>query len=85
MPLSPEQRRLRASAAAYAQWSQEPDPSARTAKARNAFLDRFEREVDPDGTLPSDVRARMAEQARKSYFTKLALASSRAQTARKGP
>jgi hypothetical protein len=81
--LSPEQRRLRASAAAYAQWSREPDPSARTAAARGAFLYRFEREVDPDGTLPTDVRARMAEQARKSYFTKLALASSRARSAKK--
>lgn len=83
MALSAEQRRLRASAAAYAQWSREPDPTARTARARSAFLDRFEREVDPDGTLPTDVRARMAEQARKSYFAKLALASSRARAARK--
>jgi hypothetical protein len=76
LSLTPEQKRLRASAAAYAQWSKEPDPTARTERARSAFLARFERQVDPDGTLPPDVRARMAEQARRSHFKKLALASS---------
>jgi hypothetical protein len=82
--MTPEQRRLRAQAAAYAQWSKEPDPAARTAPGRAAFLERFEREVDPDGTLDPAVRARMAGQARRSYFKRLALASSRARSARKG-
>lgn len=53
---SPKERRLRAQLGAYSQWAKEPDRSARTAKARQAFRDRFEREVDPDGTLPTQVR-----------------------------
>jgi hypothetical protein len=49
-----------------------------TASARSAFLARFEREVDPEGLLPRVERARRADAARRMYFTKLALASSRA-------
>ncbi|MGW0759453.1 hypothetical protein ACWD1Y_23770 [Streptomyces sp. NPDC002814] len=45
-------------------------------------MDRFEREVDPDGTLAPEERARRAEHARRSYFLRLALASSRARAAR---
>jgi hypothetical protein len=54
-----------------------------TAPARAAFLDRFEREVDPDGLLPAAERARRAEHARKAYFTRLALKSAKARAARK--
>jgi len=54
------------------------DPSARTQPARRALLDRFEREVDPDGALPPDERARRAAHARKPYFTRLALRSAQA-------
>jgi hypothetical protein len=79
MSLTPQQRRTRASAAAYAQWSKELDPTARTARARGAFLARFEAEVPASVTDPA-TRARMAEQARRSYFKKLALASSRARS-----
>jgi hypothetical protein len=52
-------------------------------RARQAFLDRFEREVDPDGTLPPAERARRAEHARKAYFAKLALKSAQARRRRK--
>lgn len=81
-PLTPEQRKLRASIAAYAMWSREADPAARTAGARKAFLDRFEREVDPNGELEPAERARQAEQARKSHFRALALRSARVRAAR---
>jgi hypothetical protein len=83
LSLTPEQRRLRASIAAHVQWSREPDPSVRTATARRAFMDRFDREVDPDGTLDPAERARRAEHARKAYFAQLALKSSKARAARK--
>ncbi len=46
-----------------------------TAAARKAFLCRFEREVDPDGTLPPEERERRAQAARSAYFAKLALKS----------
>ncbi len=45
---------------------------------RKAFLDGFERQVDPEGVLPIAERQRRAEHARKAYFTRLALKSSRA-------
>ena len=76
--LTPEQRAMRASIAAHVQWAKESDPPARTERARRAFLERFEREADPDGTLDPAERARRAEHLRRAYFTRLALASSRA-------
>jgi hypothetical protein len=53
-----------------------------TAAGTAAFLAKFERQVDPDGTLPPAERARRAEHARKAHMTGLALASSRARDAR---
>lgn len=73
--LTPEERTLRSRAAAHVSWAQTTDRSARTAAARKALLDRFEREVDPDGTLDPAERARRAEHARKAYFIALALRS----------
>lgn len=59
------------------------DPRATTARAREAFLDRFEREVDPEGVLPPAERARRAKAARKAYFTRLAMTSAKARAARR--
>ena len=59
------------------------DPREYTAKARAAFLDRFECEVDPDGVLPPAERHRRASAARRCYFTKLAYRSAQARR-RKG-
>jgi hypothetical protein len=84
MPLTPEQRALRSKIAAHVQWSKEPDPTARTAKARKTFLDRFEREADPDGVLPPEERTRRAEHLRKAHFARMALASARARGKKKG-
>ena len=54
------------------------DPRETTANARAAFLKRFEREVDPDGTLSVDERRRRAVSACKAHMARLALASARA-------
>jgi hypothetical protein len=43
--------------AAHTSWANTSDRSARTAAARKAQLDRFERQVDPDGTLDPQERA----------------------------
>jgi hypothetical protein len=59
------------------------DSRAITAPARAAFLDRFEREVDPNGTLLPAERARRAEHARKAYMTGLALKSAQARRKRR--
>jgi hypothetical protein len=58
--------------AAEISWSRTVDRSARTWPARQAFLKRFEREVDPDGTLPPDERHRRAEHAKRAYMLRLA-------------
>lgn len=79
--LSPSERTLRSRIAAHERWSRQ-DPVAGTAKAREAFLDRFEREVDPDGVLSPAERARRAGHARSAYFARLALASAKARRAR---
>ncbi len=75
---TPEQLSLAARIGAHALHAKIADPSAHTAPARRAFLDRFEREVDPDGVLSPTERARRAEHARKAYFTRLALKSAKA-------
>jgi hypothetical protein len=58
--------------AAEISWSRTVDRSARTRPAREKFLQRFEREVDPDGTLPVDERRRRAEHAKRAYMLRLA-------------
>ncbi|MEV6226880.1 hypothetical protein AB0L88_03165 [Saccharopolyspora shandongensis] len=73
--MTPEQRALRSRIGAHVSWANTGDRSARTAPARQKFLDRFEREVDPDGVLPAQERARRADHARKAYFARLALRS----------
>ena len=80
MSLTPEQRSLRGRIGAHVQWSRERDPSGRTAKARAAFLARFDREVDPNNELPAEERIRRAEHARQAYFARLAFASARARS-----
>lgn len=74
--LSPAERSLRSRAAAH-QLHATHDSRALTANARAAALARFEREVDPDGTLPVVERLRRAEHAKKAYFTGLAYKSAR--------
>ncbi|OEU86424.1 hypothetical protein DB35_10795 [Streptomyces abyssalis] len=75
---------MRASLAAHEMWSNCPDRSARTARARAAFLDRFEDEVDPDRQLSAEERKLRAGSAMKAHFARLSLLSSRARAKRKG-
>jgi len=58
--------------AAEVSWSRTIDRSARTRPAREAFLRRFETEVDPEGQLPPDERNRRAEHAKRAYMLRLA-------------
>lgn len=75
---NPSERALIARAAAYDRWAGTEDRAAATAPGRKAALERFERQVDPDGRLDPAERARRAGYARKAYFTKLALKSAQA-------
>lgn len=62
---------MRARIAAYRSWANTRDPAERMKPAQQAFMDRFEREVDPEGVLPVHERIRRAEAAKKAYFTEL--------------
>lgn len=58
--------------AAEISWSRTPDRRARTQPARDKFLERFEREVDPDGVLPPAERRLRAEHAKRAHMLHLA-------------
>jgi hypothetical protein len=64
--------------AAEVSWSRTFDRAARTKPARDKFLERFEREVDPEMKLPPHERRRRAEHAKRAYMLRLAKRSARA-------
>lgn len=68
---------LRARIAANTRWAFAADRTAATAAARAAADARFEREVDPEGKLPPEERARRAASLRKAHFGRMALASAK--------
>jgi len=49
-----------------------------TKEARKAFMDRFDKLVDPEGKLPVEERTRRAEAARKAHMNELARRSAQA-------
>lgn len=51
------------------------DPKVYTSAGRKVFLDRFERDVDPEGVLPADERAARAKAARTAWMMRLAMKS----------
>lgn len=64
--------------AAEVSWSRTSDRSARTKPGRDAFLSRFERLVDPEGTLPPDERRIRAQHALRAHMLRLAKRSAQA-------
>lgn len=76
-------RSLQASIAAHAMHAQH-DRRETTANARKAFLERFERQVDPHMKLSPVERRERAESAKKAYFRQLALKSAQARAQRSG-
>lgn len=73
---------INASIASRTRWSKE-DGVEGTAKARRAFLDQFEDQVDPDRTLSAAERARRAESAKRAYFTRLSKKAAEARQAKR--
>jgi hypothetical protein len=61
------------------------DPRETTAKARATFLDQFERDVDPDGSLSPEERQRRAKHARSAHFARLARLSAAARRKARAP
>lgn len=82
--MTPAERSMRARIAAHSRLAKasEADRRDMTAAARKAFADRWERQVDPDGVLTPDERARRAEHAKAVHFHRMALKSARARRKR---
>lgn len=83
--MTPAQRQLRASTAALTRWAwtNEDDRKAATQPGMNGLLEKFAKQIDPDGLLPPDERQRRAETLRKAHMRRLALRSSQKRAARK--
>lgn len=75
MPTS--DRSMRARIAASDRWAREPDRTRATAPARAGLEAKFERLVDPDGTLPPDERAKRVASAKTAHYTRMALTRGR--------
>lgn len=83
MPLTPQERSLRARLAAHTRWAATPpaERSVITAKARRnapGSLDWHMAQVDPEGRYSEADRRKMAENHRSAYFQRLALQSAKA-------
>jgi len=84
VPLTPQQRALRASIAANARWSRE-NPAANAARGQAGLLAKFEREArQAEPGLTEAEYARRAEAAHRAHMGRLALASSKARARRAG-
>lgn len=79
---TPELRVLAGRYGAEVSWSQTADRSARTAPGRQAAMERFERQVDPDDALDPAERARRAAHAQRAHMMRMALASAKARRAK---
>jgi hypothetical protein len=75
VPLTPEERTLRAKLAAH---SLHAAGGTNTGPARAAFEQRFYDAVDPDRVLPEAERERRAHHARQAFFARLSLQGARA-------
>ncbi len=74
MATTPAEKSLRGRAAAHTSWGNTLDRTARTAKARNAFENKFLTEADGD--------LMRADSLRRAYYARLALKSAQARRRR---
>lgn len=78
MTMTATQRKMRAQIAANTRWARCDNRSKATSKARAAFMDKFERQVDPAGVLVPEERAKRAENLRKAHYMKMSIRSAEA-------
>lgn len=83
MGLTPEQRSLQARIAAHTRWAKTHDRTKAAIAGHDALLARFEREVDPDGKLTSEVRTQRAHELYRAHMLRLAAKSAAVRRARK--
>lgn len=60
-----------ASVAANTRWAFEPDRRAATAAATAGFRAKFEKQVDPDGVLPAEERAKRADNLMRAHMARI--------------
>ena len=65
-------------------WANTEDRQRRTKPGRDAFLERFEREVDPEGVLPEKQRLDRAKLLRRAHMLQLSRRSAQVRRVRKG-
>lgn len=76
-------KRLLCAAAAHQSWANTEDRTARTLPGTQGLLARFEREVDPAGSLDPQVRRERAEQLRRAHMLRLSAKAVAARAARR--
>jgi hypothetical protein len=81
MPLSPAERRIRASIAGQTGWANTADRTSRARHAGQGIWRKYYDATDP--SLPDDVRAKMADSAYKAHMKRLTLKSLKARRLRK--
>ncbi|GHC88300.1 hypothetical protein GCM10007079_33150 [Nocardiopsis terrae] len=81
--LSDNEKSVRASIAANERWARTADRTANGERGQAGLQARFEKQVDPDGTLDPEIRARMAENAKAAHFKRMQLASAKARSRNK--
>lgn len=81
--MTPEEARARGALGAHVRWSRTVDRVAATAAARAAALQRFEREVDPDGVLTPEERAVRAKHAKAAHMRRMSMAAAKARRERR--
>lgn len=79
----PSDRALIARVAAHTRWAKEPDRDAATQSARRGLEAKWEREVDPTGSLPPEERARRVSSLRSAHMQRMTLLSAQKRRARK--
>lgn len=67
----------------HLRWANVTDRAAAMEPAKKAFLDRFEREADPDRVMDPVERGIKAEHLKKAYFARLSLRSAQVRAARR--
>lgn len=69
--------------AAHTRWSRTSDRITATEPARQAWNDRWEKQVDPDLKLTPAERGQRAENAKRAHMLRMAMASAKARARRR--
>lgn len=83
MTATSSEKSLQARAAVTTRWAKVTDREAETAPARNGWLAKLEREVDPEGVLSPEVRLQRAVELRKAHLLRAALKSAQVRRERR--